>query len=231
MVKVKDSTSCPGYRLICLVGMDGSGKSTLARSVIRACSEHGTDFRYVHGLMQGLLSRPLMALARCLFARGTSRESDYGGFVAAKRHSVSRRPTLFRLYRLVVFLDYIPQVVWKIVFPLALGKRVILDRYVYDTAINLELNSSYSPERVRRTLELFFRVFPRPDLTFLVDVPEEVAFSRKDDVPDIRHLQERRGLYHRMAHAYNITVLDGRLSLEVLTDRVVEAIRSGVESR
>jgi dTMP kinase len=226
---MRDSVSSLNHRFVCLIGMDGSGKSTLAHSVIGALSRREMEFQYVHGLMQGKFSNPLMATGRLLFARGKSRESNYEGFVSAKRRSVSRQPTLFSLYRAIVFLDYIPQVVWKIVFPLARGSSIILDRYVYDTVINLELNSSYNPERVERTLDLFFHIFPRPSLTFLIDVPEEIAFSRKPDVPDIKHLQERRELYQRMAKHLDITVLDGTLSVESLTNRVVEAISNGTK--
>lgn len=218
------------HRLVCFIGMDGSGKSALAHSVVRALSERDMNFQYVHSLMQGKLSNPLMATGRFLFARGKSREDDYEGFVSAKRHAVIKRPNLFRLYQAIIFVDYIPQVLWKIVFPLFLNKKILLDRYVYDTVINLELNASYNASRVSQTLKLFFSVFPKPSLTFLIDVPEEVAFSRKDDVPDIKHLEERRTLYKRMAKDHKITTLDGTLPLNVLTNKVVEAIFSSIRN-
>lgn len=213
-------------RFICLIGMDGTGKSTLAHSVMDALEGQGVQFQYVHGLMQGRLSSPLMALGRLLFARGRSREANYEAFVTAKRRSVGNWPTLYSLYRAAVLLDYAPQVASKIAVPLALGGRVICDRYVYDTVINLELNTHYDGDRAIRAIQHLFRVFPTPDLTFLVDVPEEVAFARKDDVPGIRHLRERRKAYQQVAKVFKIRKLDGTRPIGALTSSVVEAVSS-----
>ena len=219
------SMSSIDCRFVCFVGIDGSGKSTLAHSVVNALSEQAMNFQYVHGLVEGRLSKPFMTIGRFLFARGESRDSDYAGFVASKRRGLSKWPAFFFAYRTIVIADYLPQIFWKIVLPLRHGRRILSDRYVYDTAINLELNLGCGVDGIVRSSEALFRLVPRPDLTFLVDVPEELAFSRKHDVPHIEYLQERRALYREVAKAFDMIVLDGSQPTETLTDAVVERIR------
>jgi thymidylate kinase len=54
-------------------------------------------------------------------------------------------------------------------------------------------------------------IMPEPDLIFLIDLPSEIAYSRKNDVPHISYLSERRELYCSLKEKYDakIVILDG----------------------
>ena len=221
MESTLNSNNC---RFICLTGIDGSGKTTLALSVVEALSQQGMDFRYVHGLMEARLSKPFMLAGRHLFARGKSRELDYASFAAAKRGSLSKYPALSFAYQALTSLDYFLQISWKIALPLSLDRSIVSDRYVYDTVVNKGLNLGYDVNRVVEDIGAWFQFLPIPDATFLVDVPANVAFSRKHDIPHIDYLRERRGLYKDVALALNMTILDGMRPIGELTNQVVETI-------
>lgn len=214
-------------RFVCFIGIDGSGKTTLAHSVMDALNQRGLNFRYVHGLIWPKLAKPFMAIGRFLFARGRSRESDYKEFSTAKRSSFSKYPICFPLYRIILSLDYVPQIFGKISMPLLFGRKIISDRYVYDMVLNIGLNVGGDVDEMIRSINRYFRVLPKPDVVFWVDVPEEVSFSRKDDVPCIEYLQERRGLYRKLADAFGMIVLDGTMSVEALTEIAIEVIQEG----
>jgi len=50
-------------------------------------------------------------------------------------------------------------------------------------------------------------LIPGSALVFLVDVDEETAFKRKQDIPDISYLRIRRASYHRFANLENVHIL------------------------
>lgn len=215
------------YRFICFIGIDGSGKTTLAKSICEALSVKGYRFTYEWGSIEARLLKPFMRLGRCLFARGISREKNYSMFSREKRKRFSKHQFLFFPYKFLVLLDYAPQVFHKVVLPLFQGKRLISDRYIYDISINMGLNMNYNASKIAQSISIFFRFFPQPDVTFLIDVPEEVAFARKDDIPDIQYLKERRHIYLELARIFDMPILDGTKPLNDLTQEVLGLIRKG----
>ncbi len=208
-------------RFICFIGIDGSGKTTLAR---RLAGELNGNFRYVHSLIEARLLALLLSAGRRLMAGGKSRQSDYEGFSRRKRAIFSLAPFLYIVYTVMLLLDYLPQMARKVVIPLKMGEGIVSDRYVYDTAINMVMNRGCDMDGLLRTIRSFLAVLPKPDITFLVDVPEEVAFSRKDDVPDIAYLKEKRPIYIELARRMGMPVLDGTKPVDELLCEVLERI-------
>jgi dTMP kinase len=124
-----------------------------------------------------------------------------------------------------VWTDYLPQAYSKIGMPLLFGRTVVCDRYVFDTVVNdLGVHLEYDARDVRLSLASIFRVLPEPDVVFLIDLPEEVALGRKDDIPHIDYLRERRELYLLTAQLYPMFELDGLESPEALADQVMVAL-------
>ena len=67
------------------------------------------------------------------------------------------------------------------------------------------------------------RWLPEPNLVFLADVPEEIAYQRKDDVPSIEYLKERRQRYLRIQKEYDMVRLDGCKSIAELEGTVMDS--------
>ncbi len=194
--------------LVCFVGIDGSGKTTQAKALVRALAESGIKSKYIYNRFAPVLAKPFMSLGKLLFFRGKGKFENYQGYVATRGKVFKNRP-LSTTYQYFLLFDYWLQSLARIGSPLIRGRGIVCDRYVHDTVIDIAVDLAYSKETLRATLKKFLRFFPEPDLTFLIDVPEEIAYQRKSDIPAIRFLEERRRLYLDIAREYKMVVLDG----------------------
>ena len=116
-----------------------------------------------------------------------------------------------------MLLDYSLQVFLKVRLPLFLGRNIICDRYLYDTVItDLAPDMGYAEDRIIALLTSMLRFFPKPDTTFLIDLREEIAYQRKDDIPSLEYLKERRNTYLNIGRKHNMVVLDGTRPIDEL---------------
>lgn len=210
-------------KLVCISGIDGTGKTTLAYGLAEALCRRGIRAAYVYGRTYPVVSRALMALGRLTMLRGHNQWHDYTGYTASKKSVMGNR-LLAGIYRAAILLDYYPQV-WLKLLPHLLSRRlVVCDRYIYDTVISdLAVHLSYSPEQTDRALERALKWLPRPMLTALLDVPPEVAFSRKDDVPHLDYLRERRSWYLRLQCRPEVKAFDGGKAPDTVLQAVLAA--------
>ena len=192
--------------LICLVGIDGSGKSTLARAMAASLEAQGIRCRYVWmGFNDSFtVFRPLVAVAKASIFRGERYMEE-----STKKGRVVRSSFLSTLYQYLMLADYTFQVFFRVRLPLALRRNLICDRYIYDLAVAVGILLDYPAGRTMALLDQLLAVVPKSDLVFLVDLPEEVAFQRKDDVASTEFLSVRRDLYLQMAKKHGMTMLDG----------------------
>ena len=201
-----------GY-LVCFTGIDGSGKTTLAKSLVRSLKSRGIASVYVYGRVKPVMLRPFVWFGRLVFMRGKDMFDDYTEYSKTKRRAIRKHHALFGLYCCTLWIDYVIQISFKVCLPLLHRQIVVCDRYVYDTVItDLATDMDYSTEQIVSQLRRVFRFVPRPDIVFLVDAPEEVAYRRKDDHPSIKYLKERRQIYLDVSKYRDISVLDGTLS-------------------
>jgi dTMP kinase len=146
---------------------------------------------------------------------------DYSQYTIAKKR-VLRDAFLVQAYRISVWIDYLPQAYSRIGMPLLFGRTIVCDRYVFDTVVNdLGSHMEYDAKDIRLSLASIFQLLPEPDIVFLIDLPEEIALGRKDDVPHIEYLRERRELYLLTARLYPMVELDGAEPPEALADQVM----------
>ena len=208
-------------RLICFTGIDGSGKTTLSKTVVRRLREGGERAIYAYGRSIPVISRLLMAAGRRVFLDQRDVWENYSVYAMEKKRAL-KNALLAQAYRLSVWADYLPQAFSRIETPLLFGWMVVCDRYVFDTVVNdLGAHLEYGVDDIRLSVAAMFRLLPEPDVAFLIDVPEEIALGRKDDVPHLDYLRERRELYLLMAQLYPMVQLDGRESPEDLVDQVL----------
>jgi len=213
--------------LICFTGLDGSGKSTLAKALVKELKGRGVESRYVYGRFAPLLIKPLLVLGRLLLLRGLQQNEDYNQY-SAGRNEVLKKRWLGVVYQFLMLFDFWWQMLVKAAIPLKLGKNVVCDRYTYDTVINLAVDLSYSENRMDRMLNRFSKFLPRPELVFVMDVPEEIAFQRKRDIPSMDYLKERRELYLHLQSKSGTIILDSTDDLEnlksIIRDKALEKI-------
>ena len=213
---------------ICFTGIDGTGKTTLSKELVELLNKKGVKCKYVYaGLITHIL-KPFMLIGRLIFLRGKNIEY-YSEYSNTKRKAIEKRPFLSWIYQKILLFDYFLQIFWKIKIPLRLGKNIVCDRYVYDTVINNIPRSDNSINNIRWLLKKCFRIAPKPDIAFLIDVSEEIAYQRKDDVPSIEYLKERRNIYLDIGEEYDMRILDGCKDLRELKEQVRKEVFEYIE--
>jgi len=200
---------------ICFTGIDGSGKTTLAKSLVDAMEQKGVKAKYVYNRYIPIILRPLMLVGRWLFLRGKDVFENYEDYTDAKKSASKKHPFWATLYQRILLFDYFFQILFKIKLPLFFGKNIVCDRYIYDTIVtDLSVDFNYSKEEIKNLLDKLLSFFPTPHITFLVDLPEEIAFQRKDDLPSVDYLRDRREKYLYLGKECEMIILDGSMPLE-----------------
>ena len=201
--------------LICFIGMDGSGKTTQAKALADAMQKAGIKTKYVLNRFEPCITRPFIRVTKMLFFRGKGQLQNYPEYSHTKKRLFSN-PLISLAYTNLLLVDYFFQNLVRIRIPLMRHNIVICDRYVHDTVVDLAVDQDYSDQKIRSMLKRFLFLAPKPVDIFLPDLPEETAFQRKDDIPSIGYLKERREIYLNMARDYGMVILDGSLDVTSL---------------
>ena len=214
-------------RLICFVGIDGSGKTTLAKDLVETMGQNGIRYKYVYGRLEPFILKPFIMVGRKIFLRGNDMFEDYTQYSNTKRDAMKRNSFLLWIYKNILLFDYSLQLIFKVRLPMMLGKNIVCDRYVHDTVItDLSVDMNLSSSEIQDLIERFFYIAPKPDFAFLIDLPEEIAFQRKDDTPSVEYLKERRQIYLDVGkEEERMMVLDGSKSLDEIQNNLIESIR------
>jgi len=139
------------------------------------------------------------------------------------------------LYEYFVLVSYTAQVIFKIAIPLKLGKNIICDRYVYDTLVDLACDLEYSDEKIRYRLNQLLKLLPSPDILFFIDVPEEVSLKRKNDIPSLEFLRNKKEKYYKISIILKqsgniIQIMDGTRSVDNLRKETISLIHTYIEN-
>ena len=172
-------------KLINVVGIDGAGKTRLCKALLQAVQKRYPATEYVHSYHEPFILKPIKFLARAIFMRGVDQSKDYTRYRERKFYASNKYRFLSTIYGLVWILDYALQTMMKVGLLSFLGRRIIIDRYVFDTVLNASLTSNWPPEITHRLVAILLKVLPKPDVVFLIDIPEAVAFERKMDIKSI----------------------------------------------
>ena len=196
----------PPLRLIALCGTDGVGKTTLADALARELRGGGREPRRVWSRYRNYLSRPFLAL---MHLTGHCRRLHRDGTVVGIR-DFTGSPLLAHLFLGLQTLDQILDILLR--FRLRRG-LLLADRSVYDTIVDLALDSGRPDFVFRRIAPLLLALLPEPRLVALVTRPAAlVARDRPDVLLDGRD-RARRLLYERLAREHDLPVIDNAGSL------------------
>jgi len=217
---------------ICLTGMDGSGKTTLSKELVELLNKKGIKCRYVYGRLNPFILKLFILIGDWLFLRGKDISKNYSEYSNTKRKAIEKHSFLSKVYQQILMFDYSLQIFFKVKLPLIFGKNIVCDRYIYDTIItDLSVDMNYSKDKVISMLNNLLRYSPEPDITFLIDVPEKIAYQRKDDTPAVEYLEERRRVYLDVGKTYKMVILDGSKSLEDLKNSIQKEVFVKVKTK
>ena len=203
--------------LVCFTGIDGTGKTTHATKIVKRFKKMGIPCQYVWCNWVPRISYPFMALIYLI--TGGYRRKDY-----------HKSRILRRIWNYIVIFDFIYLYLLKVKLPLLIGKNVVCDRYVYDMIADLIYDGLYS----ERASKILLKLVPKPDLVFMLDVPEDISYLRKKDTKDainikdsddaIDYLRIHRNAYLKIAESLKIPVIDATEDFEELHEKIYKQV-------
>jgi dTMP kinase len=203
--------------------MDGSGKTTQAKRLVKALETKGIKCKYVWNTYQPLIAKPFLLLGKVFFFRGKDAFKDYTRYSGNKAELFSNSFVSW-VYEYLSLFDYLCQSLVTIKLPYLLNSNIICDRYAQDVVVNMAVDLGYSDKKLRSRLGKLLGWLPRPNLTFLMDVPEEIGFQRKDDTPSIEHLKRLRRIYLSIEKEQTTVMLDGTEDLAKLESIILSEV-------
>ena len=217
-----------GY-LIIFTGIDGSGKTTQAKILLPVLQARNYKVSYAWSRWDPVLVKS--AIRRWKKKVSVCKGIDYESAEREKANILSN-PIVRFFWICTFFIDYGVQVFFKVTVKLFTNQVVISDRLHYDSIIDQEINLRGHKASMLKGTKAWMvnHVFPRPDLVFFIDCPEEVAFSRKKDAPNLEYLQERRKLYMMLADKHGWIKIDGALPVEQIAEIVLKTVENKVKS-
>ena len=212
--------------VVAVSGVDGSGKSTLIQSVIQNLDRAGVPVSRVWARPGGKRNRLLDGLARA-GKRLLGQDPSPGGAQVAKGvpagDLASRRGILGWTWAMLVTLSFLADVRQQH----ARNNGVLLcDRYLLDALVHLDF--VYGGVDLRLHRSVIRRGLPKPQLSFYLDVPAEVALARKpeqaepEDVYTGEYVIRRQleGYEARLDQVQHLRRLDGSRPAEELAAMV-----------
>jgi len=170
--------------------MDGSGKTTHISRLMKELRKRGFRVKYVWCRWVPGFADPFHFLIRKTL-----------GYTAG---SYKFFKPLQIVYQFLIILDYSVAIAFKVRLSAIPNDCILLiDRYVYDALADLDF--------IRFSISTFFRrlfitMNPKPDITFLIDVPPDVACSRKNDL-QLPQATKYRNIYHKLAKIYRFRTI------------------------
>ena len=212
-----------GY-LIVFTGIDGSGKTTQAKLLVKNLKNEGLNVSYVYSRWKQLSLRHLIRIwksniTKSLSESGAKKDNN---IIKRKKQKLLNNPIFRWLWLISFFIDYGLQIFIKIRIKLFRNRLIVSDRIFYDSIIDQAVNLGERKNLLLDCLDSFWMkvFFPKPDIVIYIDCPEDIAFSRKNDTPDIEYLTERRRLYIKLADKYGWIKIDGTLPLDEVAVKI-----------
>ncbi len=208
--------------LIAFTGIDGSGKTTQAKLLVEDMKEKGIDASYIWCRWEPFLLRPFIKLWK------RRRMDSYGSYneLQKNKEKLLENPFLRYVWLFLFLIDYGFQILFRLRIKLNKEGVVISDRFFYDSLIDQAINLGQRGEGFLNSLDASWMrlIFPMPDMVIYIDCPEEIAYARKDDAPDVEYLKERRELYLKLAHRYEWIKIDGTIPVNEIANQIKDKV-------
>jgi len=195
---------------VAILGPDGVGKSTLVGQLVDGLRPGFRRHRVFHWRPEWLFPQ---------------QDRD----AVTDPHRLSQRPlSLSVLVLLGLLLDFLLGY-WFVIRPLlARSGLVVFDRYYDDLLVD---SKRYRYGGPRWLAEFVGRLIPKPDLILILDAPEQITLSRKQEVP-LEELQRQRNSYLQWPKLFSSAcVIDATDAPPSVAEAATRAILDHMEKR
>lgn len=205
--------------IVAIIGPDGCGKTTQAKMLVDRLNKNGYNAVYVHtyDILSGVIS-PLKKVGLHRISPRNFRESKLNS-----HGNSSVRKVLIRLS--VATLGFLYALATYVYIRIILGRSRILvcDRYFFQFFFDLFDNYG----------EKVMRIFPKPDVTVLLDGDPDVFYSRMTDALDRSTSKDYYTglieLYRRLAKDFNFVKIDATLEVEAVNNLILKNLMNYLE--
>ena len=193
-------------KLICIIGPDGVGKTSQITTLISELNNGIDKYEYRWLRFHHLISLPLLAYARLI---GCSDVQILENGKKIGYHYFSRSVILSKLYPLTLLIDTIIFTTIKLYVPLFLqNKKIICDRFTYDTIVDLMLSLESQTILDSKIVNLFTQLIPNKSQVILLLGDAQNLRSRRDDVKHDKSIERKIEYYNKISQKFHLTVLD-----------------------
>ncbi len=201
---------------ICISGIDGSGKTTQYELLQDRLSDSDQTVKYTWCGLKPHISKPLFRIGERLFYSGSdSVEENH-----STKTELLEDWKIKQIYRSIIIPDYLSHTSLSTRYYLRRYDVVLSDRYIHDAAIDLSILFG-NEDSVTDRYNSYKNLVPDPTTILLIDVSEETAFERKNDIPSIDYLTKRRELYEKMWEEEDLIKIDGERSLDEVNECII----------
>lgn len=190
---------------IALCGLDGSGKTRHGQALQQAFRTCGIKARLVWSRAGSLpLTRVLLRVLRA--AKLDYQKKSPVDRKTAQAGRFSQKKWALALWSAVNGLDIALFNLVKVTIPLAIGRVVIADRFLYDSFVDLE-SLRATPNFRRPLYRLLKRLTPAPDFLFFLDIQPDGILER-GVAEDKQSLQKKSLLYQETVKQAGAVVIN-----------------------
>lgn len=202
--------------IIYLMGTDGSGKTTNAMQLVKE-GFPGLRMEYIYSQYRPLIIMPLKLVAKLFFQKKETLFGDYKSYSKKKKEYTKKLKLLTRIYCLIWYLDHVIQI-WIKLFLVRIKKPdiIVIDRYYLDSIVNLACLQNFNNKQMLADARMIENLLPKANYHFFLDVDEDKAFKRKDDIPSTDYLCERKKRYKALAPLYDFQVINANSSQKIV---------------